>query len=55
MERAGLGEPGGGEAVWPGRRRVAGGLCSAGAEQGRVREERNRDLADSILNFSQNF
>jgi len=43
MEGAGLGEPGGGEAVWPGRRRVAGRLCSAEREQGRVREKRERE------------
>ena len=42
----GLGEPGGGEAAWPGgARREADGLWSAGQKQGRVgRAEREREM-----------
>jgi len=36
---AGLGEPGGGEATWPGGRRAAGGSAQPGARQGRGERE----------------
>jgi len=53
-------EPGAHEVNWARAWRVAGDLCSAGAEQGRVRgkresRERNRGLTDSKSNFSQKF
>ena len=44
---AGLGEPGGGGATWPGGRRAAGGSARPGARQGRgeraERVERKRE------------
>jgi len=57
---AGLGEPRDGEAAWPGGRRAAGDLWSAGQEQGREgREEReSREKGMELiqnLNFSQKF
>jgi hypothetical protein len=55
----GLGEPGGGEAVWPGRaargRRPRLGRRRTGEGERKEKVERERDLSDSNLNFSQNF
>ena len=54
---AGLGEPRDGEAAWPGGRRAAGDLWSAGQEQGREgreereREQREKDGIDSKFKF----
>ena len=54
---AGLGEPRDGEAAWPGGRRAAGDLWSAGQEQGRGRRaerEKGMELIQNS-NFSQKF
>jgi hypothetical protein len=58
---AGLGEPGGGGATWPGGRRAAGGSARPGARQGRgeraerVERKREKNLIEFKFESSSKF